>query len=142
MDSEEDLERQHKLKLYTYIAKFVQDKIDQKNNDLDTCLSAVYFLCREIDQGLITENTPNIKTQKLISIVKEQLIAVKVHYFMNRETNLCNQKTEIFALLTGKDKPTFKKIEESEIYLDDLPKEISDIFIEEKKESVSFQIYP
>ncbi|WP_414544383.1 hypothetical protein [Nostoc sp. CCY0012] len=105
-------------------------------------MSAVYFLCGETDQKLLLEDTPSIKTQKLISIIKEQLIAVKVHYQKDKETKLCSQKTEIFALLIGKDKPTLKKIEESEIYLDDLPQEIANIFIEEQQASVSFQIYP
>ncbi|BDA67189.1 hypothetical protein CAL7716_013550 [Calothrix sp. PCC 7716] len=138
---DDDLDSQHKSKVYTYIAKFIQDKIDKKNNSFNTCLSAVYSICGETDSELITEIEPSIKTQELISLIKEQLIAVKVHYYRDIQTNSCSQKTEIFALLAGASKPILKKIEESGIDLDDLPKEIRDIFIEEKKESISFQIY-
>ncbi|MBH8577067.1 hypothetical protein I8752_29615 [Nostocaceae cyanobacterium CENA369] len=138
---EDDFDLQHKSKVYTYIAKFIQDKIDNKNNNFNTCLSAVYFLCGETDSKLITEIEPSIETQELISLIKEQLIAVKVHYYRDIQTNSYNQKTEIFALLADSNKPTLKRIEESGISLDDLPKEIRDIFIEEKEESISFQIY-
>lgn len=138
---EDDLDSQHKSKVYTYIAKFIQDKIDKSNNDFSTCLSAVYFLCGETEPQIIIENEPSMKTQELISIIKEQLIAVKVHYYRDIQTNLCSQKTEIFALLSSSNKPILKKIEESGIDLDDLPKEIRDVFFEEKKESISFQLY-
>jgi hypothetical protein len=138
---EDDLDSQHKSKVYTYVAKFIQDKIDKNSSNFNTCLSAVYFLCGETDSELITEIEPSIETQQLISLVKEQLIAVKVHYYRDIQTNSCNQKTEIFAFLAGTNKPILKKIEESGFDLDDLPKEIRDIFIEEKKESISFQIY-
>lgn len=138
---EDDLDSQHKSKVYTYIAKFIQDKIDKNHSDFNTCLSAVYFLCGDTDSELITEMESSIETQELISLIKKQLIAVKVHYYRDIQTNLCNQKTEIFALLAGTNKLILKKIEESGIDLDDLPKDIRDIFIEENKESISFQVY-
>lgn len=139
---EEDSELQHKLKIYTYIAKFIHEKIDKKENAFNTCLSTVYYLCGETDSSLIIENELSIETQKLIAITKEQLMAVKTHYFRDKETNFCNQKTEIFAFLAGNSKPTLKKVEESDIYLEDLPQEIQNIFFHEDKDSISFQIYP
>ena len=139
---EEDSELEHKLKVYTYIAKFIHEKIDKKKNLFNTCLSAVYFLCGETDSSLVIENEPSNETKKIIAITKEQLMAVKTHYFREKETNFCNQKTEIFAFLAGNSKPTLKKVEESDIYLEDLPQEIQNIFFHEDKDSISFQIYP
>lgn len=142
MNFEDNHELQHKFNVYSYIAKFMQEKLAHDNIDFNTCLSAAYFLCNETDPELVIEKNPSSKTQKLISLAQEQLIAVKVHYFKDKERETYNQKTEIFSLLTGNSKPTVKKIEELDVNFDDLPAEIRHIFIKENDNLVSFQVYP
>lgn len=133
---------QHKLNIYSHIAKFIQEKLASDNYDFNAYLSATLFLCNEIDRNIYIENKPSNQTQNIIAAAKKQLIAIKIHYSYDRDTNFCNQKTEIFSLLLGKDKPTVTKIEELDIDLSDMPEEIYSLVIKDKQDNVSFQIYP
>lgn len=140
-DLEQDQELEQKRKIYSNVARFLQDRVDKFRNDWNTCLSAVYFLCKENDSRLLIESTPSNQTQRIMAVAKNQILTIKVHYERLRDYNISNLKTEIFSIKTNEDKPRITTIEE-EISWDSLPLEVRDSFIRDGKDKVSFQIYP
>ncbi len=140
-DLEQDQELEQKRKVYSNIARFIQEKVDNFQNDLNTCLSAVYFLCKESDPQLLIESTPSTQTQRIIDVARKEIIAIKAQYEQVRESNACKIKTEIFSIKPNENNPKITTIEEA-ISWDSLPLEVRESFIRDGKDKVCFQIYP
>ena len=139
--TESDLELEHKKYIYSNVAKFVKDKIDNQNNNLDTCVKAVYSLCGETDSQLLDTGAHNPKIDELKIALKAVVMSIKIHYGKTDVAEAYNLKTEIITIIPREGNPKITRIEE-EISWDDLPSDVRHSFFKEGESSVSFQIYP
>ncbi|MBF2090586.1 MAG: hypothetical protein IGR80_09165 [Synechococcales cyanobacterium K44_A2020_017] len=139
--TESDLELEHKKYIYSNIAKFVKDKIDNQNNSLDVCLKAVYSLCGETDAQLVDIGVYNSQTDQIIAALKAVIMSIRIHYTKTDVVDTYSLQTEIIVLMSRDGNPKITRIEE-EVSWDDLPSEVRHSFFKEDRNSVSFQIYP
>ena len=142
------LEADHELaqtrQVLLMIARFIHQEIDYQHNSFDICFLAACSLCGEAEPRItqITGKLPQPEQiEQVLSLAKEHILMIKVHYEPLGEASHCKRETEIFSIKTGADKPRVKRIEE-EVPWETLTADIRDSFLRENKQKISYQVYP
>ena len=116
-----------KRQVCQHIADFLKQNFHK--DDL-TCLTATYLLFSDEQDKQLAESAKKI------------LIGIKVHYEGDKVTGIYKRTTEIFfSNDLNDDKVTTKKISD-QIQWDNIDPDIKEIFIKEKKNEISLNIYP
>ncbi len=121
-----NFESDDKKQLYQNIADFLKRKFQK---DEFTCLTAAYILFSDERDKQLAESAKRI------------LIAVKVNYEQDTETDICTRTTEIFFSNPNDDKVNIEKIED-QIQRNNIDPDVREMLIKKGENKISFKVYP
>ncbi len=135
-EKEEDIDLREKRKVYLSIAKFLCEKLQKP---LPVCVGITHILCNESDPEMLRYCVIDNETKKLLPIVQQAILTIKVNYQSIKNTRNYNRIVEIYFINQGK--PVAAKIEE-EIAWEYLPLDVRESRLREGGQTVGFKLYP